>query len=120
MSYTCGFFDARERRRHFANHGPQLGIANETEYEQLADTFLGAPKAAEVIECTRSQGDVVRFDTTTEMFGVLDCKRMIRTFYKPVPCCTVPLPQKTVLRMSGRCHGKANNLLYFRAECERW
>jgi pyocin large subunit-like protein len=69
---TSGFFDPKERHRHFISHGSDLGAANAAEYEQMADAFLGAPKPPHVGECLRKLGDMLRFDPATDTLGVLD------------------------------------------------
>jgi hypothetical protein len=73
-----------------------------------------------ILECVRGRGDRCRFDTLTEMYGILSGKGEIRTFYKPTPCASVPMSNRAAMKLAGRCHNQANNLLYFKAECTRW
>ena len=42
MPLTSGFFDPKERERHFISHGSDFGALDAAEYEQIADAFLGA------------------------------------------------------------------------------
>ena len=86
----------------------------------LADNFLGVPGPPHIRECVRRRGDRVRFDTQTQAFGVIDRNGVIRTFYKPIPCTSLPAPIRSVMRSSGRCHDKATDLIYFQSECDRW
>ena len=76
--------------------------------------------AAHVLECTRSgvrKGDVVRFDTVTEAFGAMRSNGTIKTYFKPVPCSSLPAAQAAVSILAGKCHSKVSNLDYFRGEC---
>jgi hypothetical protein len=117
---TQGFLNDRQLDRHFVMHGADFELSSASAYQSLADEFLGGPRPATVHECTRKKGDIVRFDAHTGAFGVLDRRRVIRTFFKPVPCSSLPLSIRIAAQQSGRCHSYANNLLYFQSECERW
>jgi hypothetical protein len=112
---TCGFLNAKQLNRHYAEHGADFGAASPQEYGTLADAFLGGVKPAHVHECKRSAGDTVRFDPVTEAYGVLDSNGIIRTYFKPVPCSSVPAHQRRAIQQAGRCHGHPNNLLYFQS-----
>ena len=65
-------------------------------------------------------GDILRYDSLTEAFGVLDSLGVIRTFFKPIPCATLRGAALIEALRSGRCHAYADNLEYFRSECKRW
>jgi hypothetical protein len=116
-TYTLGFINPRQLQRHFVKHGVEFGAATAADYEALADQFLGAPKAISVRECIRKSGDTCRFCTVTDAYAVLDRGRMIRTFYKPVPCISLPAPQRPAMKLAGRCHPHSSNLLYFQSRC---
>src|SRR5207249_1955029 len=120
VSNTHGFLNANQLNRHYAEHGTDFGASNALEYEMLADAFLGGVKPAHVHECERSRGDILRFDPLTNAYGVIDKTGVIRTYFKPLPCSSVPAAHRLAMRHSGRCHGYANNLLYFESECNRW
>jgi pyocin large subunit-like protein len=117
---TSGFLNARQLNLHYVLHGAEFGATNANEYEQMADGFWAVPKPAHVHECVRKSGDVVRFDAHTQAYGVVNAKGAIRTFFKPVPCVSLPAPQRAAAKLSGRCHGHASNLIYFQVECKRW
>jgi len=106
--------------QHYADHGNEFGAANTTDYEKLADAFWIDPKPAHMRECRRRQGDIVRFDPVTQACSIIDSKSMIRTFFKPVPCASLPLEQRAAVKSVGRCHGYSDNLIYFQMECKRW
>ena len=106
-------FDPSELAIHHAKHGAQFPGITATDYENLADRFLGRPPTASMLECRRKKGDMLRYDKTTEEFGVLSPAGIIRTYFKPVPCVSLPLPLRT------NCHGHPTNVDYFREECKR-
>jgi hypothetical protein len=85
----------------------------------MADAFWGDPKPPHVLEHRRKRGDLIRFDTNTEAMSVVDGKSVIRTFFRPVPCVSLPVAQRAATKLLGRCHDHATNLLYFQAECLR-
>lgn len=117
---TKGFVNLRQRDRHFSEHGADFGASNAKDYEVSADLFLGGTASSSVHECTRRAGDKVRYDPATEAYGVIDSAGVIRTFFKPVPCSSLPASVRRAVRLSGRCHGYQTNLLYFKAECKKW
>ena len=120
VAYTLGFASARQLNRHYALHGAEFGVSNAAQYELLADQFLGRPKPSHVQECRRKRGDVLRFDPSTQEYGVLGGNQVIRTYFKPVPCVDVPAAMRASVAQAGRCHGHPDNLLYFQSECARW
>ena len=117
---TRGFLNSRQLNYHFTEHGADFGASNASEYEQAADTFLGGSLPSGIHQCTRRRGDVVRYDPQTQTYGVLDNKGVIRTYYKPVPCSSLPALVRNDVKEAGRCHEHANNFLYFQSECRRW
>lgn len=90
-----------------------------TEYEKLADVFLGGARQAHVQECTRSRGALIRFDPRTDLYGILAPGGVILTCFKPVPCSTVPAAQLAAVKLVGKCHDKRTNLDYYRSECRK-
>ena len=114
MPYTKGFVTVRELIRHFALHGAEFAAAGESEYESMADLFIGGPKPSDVLECTRTSGAVVRFDPTSQEYAVIGHDRFILTYFKPRPCATLPHWEPKV-----NCHGEKDNLTYFHKGCEQ-
>ena len=114
---TLGFVSLAQRMNHFQLHGSDFGCANEIEYELLADEFLGVPRSATVLECTRRSGDMLRFDATDESFGALTANRAIKTFYKPVPCWTLPAQARVGAHRN--CHQYSTNQDYFQTTCRQ-
>lgn len=93
-------FDLSQLGRHFQDHGRRLGVASEFEYELLAKKFLNRPAGGTLLTKVRPNGEMVRFDTITEYFGVKTSGGRIKTFYKPDPTI----------------HGYRTNLDYFLAQ----
>jgi hypothetical protein len=93
-----------------------LGVGTEVEYEQKASAFLLAPAATRGIrECIRKHGDLVRYDPSTDEFGVLSSLGVIRTYYIAVPCHTLAPPTPML-----DCHkGGLSNWDYFLSECKK-
>ena len=102
---------------HFQEHGGDFGSADANHYEQAAIAFLSGPVVGTVQQCCRSGGDIVRFDPSTDFFGVLGDGNVIRTFYKPIKCSLVPASVRARVRARGRCHDHPDNLVYFRVSC---
>jgi len=116
---TNGFESIAQLNRHFSEHGSDFAASNSTEYEQMADAFLSGDKPETVHECVRPEGAKVRYDPASEAFGVVDGGGIIRTYFKPIPCSSLPGPMREITRQAGRCHKYANNLVYFKAECKQ-
>jgi len=119
MALTNGFESVQQLNRHFQEHGGDFGASNASEYEDMADTFLGASPATTVHECIRRCGMKVRYDPADESFGIIDSDNVIKTFFKPVPCSSLPGAVRHANKQAGRCHSCANNLVYFKAECQK-
>lgn len=86
MALTKGFGNPLDLSDHFTKHGARLGIPDESTYLARADNFLGNVKAPTTHEFHRPwNNDLVRYDPTTDEFGVLDKNGYIKTYYKPDP-----------------------------------
>jgi pyocin large subunit-like protein len=117
---TKGFLNSAQLQYHFQEHGMDFSAKNVKDYERMADVFLGDGLAPNARECMRRQGDKVRFNPHTDEYGVIDTSGVIRTYFKPTPCASIPTPQRAAVAQSGRCHGQLSNTLYFQSECKRW
>jgi len=107
-------FDAAELTIHFARHRADFVAVSETEYEGLANRFLSGTLHSDLLQCTRKQGDIVRYNVATTEFGVLSSRGIIRTYFKAKPCASLPPTAPKV-----GCHGYSDNLQYFKIECLR-
>jgi uncharacterized Zn-binding protein involved in type VI secretion len=80
-----GFADEDKLADHFQRHGSDFGATTEAEYEAQADEFLNGEKSADTLEKVRPNGDVVRYNPTTDEFGVAKPDGTVKTYYKPDP-----------------------------------
>ncbi len=86
--------------RHFNDHGSDFaGLNNALEYVADAQSFLRSPPAGTLTRL-RANGDVVRYNPQSNIFGVMDRTGAPRTFFKPDPAV----------------HGCPTNLDYFNAQ----
>jgi hypothetical protein len=112
-------FSASQLSRHFQAHGNDFDALSAHAYEAMAISFMNQLLSAQMRECCRGQGDRIRYDTDTQAFCVIDSAGIVRTYYKPVPCASLPVESRNALRLAGRCHSHASNQEYFEAECKR-
>lgn len=85
---------------HFNKHWIEFWVKNSDEYFNLAKSFLTWKKWTLVIEKTRANWDLVRFNPNNNYFWVITKEWLIRTFFKPNP----------------KIHWYKNNLEYFYAQ----
>ncbi|MEK7510081.1 MAG: peptidoglycan-binding protein [Patescibacteria group bacterium] len=78
-------FDPIRLSQHFKDHGARLGVQSEVEYEWLGKMFMNRSAGGTLLTKTRANGDIIRFDTVTEHFGIKAADGRIKTFYKPDP-----------------------------------
>jgi hypothetical protein len=114
------FANRRELSRHFVEHGADFAAQTQEDYGHMAEIFLMGVQPPSVVQCRRNKGDLIRFDTVTGAYGVLDRNNIVRTFFKPIPCASIPPQRRPLMKERGRCHHLANNLLYFHWDCARW
>lgn len=84
-SNSAKFADQSRLEAHYRNHGSDFGAKSASDYETMANNFLTSPKPNGVLEKTRANGDILRFDPATGDFGVVTNGGIIRTYYKPAP-----------------------------------
>jgi len=100
LGTPTGFADNARLNDHFSRHGSDFGATTLQIYEQQAIDFLsGAPDANE-LQLQRTNGDYIRFNPTTDEFGIVTQNGIIRTYYIPDPAI----------------HGYPTNLDYFLAQ----
>jgi filamentous hemagglutinin len=85
---------------HFERHGADFGAISPSEYERMASDILRQSNPEVALEKIRKNGDIVRYNPSTEEFGILSKDGVIRTYYKPDPSV----------------HGLKTNLEYFNAQ----
>ena len=106
MPFTRGFIDHTQALDHFSKHGSEFGAITFAQYVSLADSFLGSPKDAEVLEGVRSDGSIVRYNPRTNEFGVMTSDKTIKTYF--------------ILNLNARAKAKyPTNTDYFMEQCRR-
>jgi hypothetical protein len=75
------FLSALHRGTHFQKHGHKFGLANEFDYEVMADTFMFGPMNSDTQECTRPTGRNCRLDFRAGHFASGYAPRIVITFY---------------------------------------
>ena len=103
MPPVHGFPDQQAKDDHFQKHGSEFGAADANAYEALAIAFLTSAKSGTMEECTRTQGDWIRFDKVSRAFGVVASDGYIRTYFK----CNKLI------------HRQMSDLQYFKIECKK-
>jgi pyocin large subunit-like protein len=102
---ATAFANPAKRADHWKSHRKEfneLGIVDEIEYEKKAAEFLNAPLTESMLECVRRRdGDIIRFDRSTEIYAAMRADGVIRTFFRP----------------TREWHGLPSNLAYFQREC---
>jgi len=98
--FTNGF-DPAALSDHFLRHGLLVRAINEGDYELRADDFVGNPRRSTSHECTRANGDFVRFDPFTNEYAVVSVAGIIRTYFIAEPIV----------------HGYMTNYEYFNHSC---
>ena len=81
VARACGFVNAGQMLKHYEQHGQDFGAKSPKEYARMAEEFLTGDTPNHVRECTRKKGDVVRFDPTTDAYGILDANGVTRTLF---------------------------------------
>jgi hypothetical protein len=118
VTEAIGFL-ASQLSLHFQAHGNDFDASSADAYETMAISFMNRILSAQMRECCRPQGDRIRFDTNTDAFCIIDNTGIVRTYYKPVPCASLPAESRNTMRLAGLCHCHASNQEYFEAECKR-
>ena len=114
---TNGFRNDTFRRSHWGDHSSDFGATTVLEYERMADRFLSMSRDSQMLfECSRLRNRArVRYDQTTDTFGILDRDGTIQTFFKPVPCAMLSASLVGIKK----CHSFATNLEYAQDSCLR-
>jgi len=112
---TACFRNRILRNEHFGWHKIDFGAKTVIEYEVMADRFFGKAKTTGMVECPskKNADDTVRYDPTTNEYGVITKLRIIRTYYTPRFCSTAP----DLLRKVGKCHKRKTHLEYAKSTC---
>jgi hypothetical protein len=80
---SIGFRSRGALDEHFEKHGAEFGVSDRERYLRLACELRDAPLGSNVLEGTRSDGVITRFDARTGAFVAFNRDRTLRTFFKP-------------------------------------
>jgi hypothetical protein len=78
-----GFASRRKFREHYEKHGSEFGAISEEEYLRQAQILRDSPVGGNILEVTRGDGVITRFDRKTDAFLAFDRDLTIRTYFKP-------------------------------------
>lgn len=78
-----GFASRQRLQEHFEKHGAEFGKITINNYLALAQTLRDKPSGPDVLEVTRADGVISRFDRRSGAFVAFNSDRTIRTFFKP-------------------------------------
>lgn len=74
-------FKLGERLNHLSRHRLEHPWVDQYEYEECADEFLTKVLTPLMLECTRKNGDRIRYDTSTDEFGIISATDYIVTYF---------------------------------------
>ena len=83
VNAKIGFRTRRKFDEHFVKHGREFGSISQEEYLRQAQTLRDAPVGGDVLELSRGDGTISRFDRSTGIFVAFDNDLTIRTCFKP-------------------------------------
>ncbi len=93
---ATGFANENTLESHYNDHGADFGAKSSSQYQALAKSFMNSDNSS-ILSKTRINGDIVKFNPSTNEFGVVTSSGIIRTYYKPNPAI----------------HGEPTNLDYY-------
>nr|AIA14214.1 hypothetical protein [uncultured bacterium] len=78
-----GFSSPQKLQEHFDKHGAEFGNITIDEYLRQAQALRDRPLDPDILEITRADGVITRFDRKGGAFLAFNSDRIIRTFFKP-------------------------------------
>ena len=82
-AHGAGFRSEARLREHHDKHGREFGRVTTQEYLALAQELRDRPLGPRVLEATRADGVVTRYDRDSGAFLAFERDGTIRTFFKP-------------------------------------
>jgi len=79
-----GFRSRRDLDEHYQKHGAEFGNISKADYLRLAQELRDAPIGGTILQATRSDGVITKFDKRHGYFGAYNPDQTIRTFFIPV------------------------------------
>lgn len=81
-SVTAGDFASGQLEAHYQKHGYQFGNITQEQYLEGARALLNAIPGKDILEKTRTNGDVLHYRVSTGEFAVMTSQGRIRTYFK--------------------------------------
>jgi len=78
-----GFASKRKFLEHYEKHGAEFGSISREEYLRQAQVLRDRPAGGDVLEATRDDGVITRFNRKTGAFLAFNPDLTIRTYFKP-------------------------------------
>jgi hypothetical protein len=78
-----GFANKRKFLQHYEKHGAEFGAISQEEYLRQAQILRDSPAGGNILEITRNDGVITRFNRKTGAFLAFNPDLTIRTFFKP-------------------------------------
>ena len=80
---NIGFETRRKFLDHYEKHGAEFGSISREEYLRQAQVLRDSPAGGDILEVTRADGVITRFDRKTGAFLAFNRDLTIRTYFKP-------------------------------------
>lgn len=80
---SIGFRSRQRLDEHYSKHGAEFGSITRDDYLRRAQALRDAPVSGSVLEMTRGDGAVSRFDRASGAFLAFGPDGIIRTFFRP-------------------------------------
>jgi len=77
----ASFANEQSLDKHYADHGDEVGAISEFHYESIASDFMTGPTGRGVLERVNKNGDIIRWDPSTNEFGIVTSDGTIRSYY---------------------------------------
>lgn len=78
-----GFRSPRRLAEHYQKHGREFEGYSQADYLRAAQDIRDAPVGGDILELSRPDGTMSRFDRRSGAFVAYDADGTIRTFFKP-------------------------------------
>lgn len=78
-----GFASRQKFLDHYDKHGAEFGSISKEEYLHQAQVLRDRPAGGDILEVTRADGVITRFDRKTGAFLAFNSNLTIRTYFKP-------------------------------------
>ncbi|MCX5681986.1 MAG: hypothetical protein NT079_06965 [Candidatus Omnitrophica bacterium] len=81
-SVRAGDFASGQLEAHYQKHGYEFGNITQGQYLEGARALLNATPEKDILEKTRTNGDILHYRVSTGEFAVMTAQGRIRTYFK--------------------------------------